>query len=42
VRRKARRRAAAAAGRASRGDPRRRSPWGWSTARNTDESWRPG
>jgi hypothetical protein len=42
VRRKARRRTAAAAGRASRGDPRRRCPWCWSTSWNTDESWRSG
>ena len=42
VRRKAGRRTAAAAGRASRGAPRGRCPWCWSTAWNTDESWRSG
>jgi hypothetical protein len=41
VHRKARRGAAAAAGRASRGDPRRRRRRCWSPAWNTDESWRP-
>ena len=40
VHRKARRGAAAAAGRASRGDPRRRRRRCWSAAWNTDESWR--
>lgn len=42
VRRKARNRAAAATGRASRGDPRRWCRWCRSTAWNTHESWRPG
>jgi len=41
VHRKARRGVAATAGRASRGDPRRRRRRCWSPARNTDESWRP-
>ena len=40
VHREARRRAAAAAGRTSRGDPRRGRRRCWSPAWNTDESWR--
>ena len=42
VYRKAWRRAAAAAGRARRGDPRRRRPRSWRTAGNTDKSRRSG
>ena len=42
VHRQARRCAAAAAGRTSRGDPRSGRRWCWSSAWNTDESRRPG